>query len=59
MQSNLVGVISPAIPLHGGIMTKEYETVLQVHPMAQVLFIHEVSIFQDDNAPCSHQRVDS
>lgn len=24
---------------------------LQVHPAVQVLFIHDVSIFQDDNAP--------
>lgn len=50
MDSSLLRVISPVIPLHGGIMTKGYETVLQVHPMVQVLFIHRVSIFQDDNA---------
>jgi hypothetical protein len=43
----------PIITLHGRITAREYVDRLdnQVHPMTQMLFPNDDTVFQDDNAP--------
>lgn len=46
------GSLRLMIALHDCITAYEYEAILQnqVHPVVQILFLHDIPIYQDDNA---------